>query len=367
MSIKSLKNNEDKYTDWHMHKNMNKAELVEVEFYADTTPQFLSDVYYTGETHPLLRVEQHERGVRKAPLKVTLLELSCDVRQYGKHKNSTGIDVYSMIVSDYTFGVFKLVLNSGLSQDFPQEDIHPGCTIILHDWSVLWNKATDEGIKRGIVFINHFDFEPAPHSGSSKEKDDADSESVVTPDYSRAWIDMKAIEKVKKESVMIFLDSFQHEEGFFYWVQMSNACFRRGEFIDNIPDRAVYQSSYLKRKAPEWGEMDCACKLAPHCFEECITVLHPLCDVDMDSLYDQVVEKLKGRISAETFGELHDSHQRWCFYWYYSINFFHFGGEDSQELPDCFVKAVRMRFPSLKGNYTGYRTTQDRRSSLEES
>lgn len=98
---------DNKLLHWHLHKTKNKAKLVEVEFCADATPQFLSDVCFTEESHPLLHVEQHKRGVRKAPLKVTLLEVFCDVRQCGKQKISAGIDIHSVVVSDHTFGMFQ--------------------------------------------------------------------------------------------------------------------------------------------------------------------------------------------------------------------------------------------------------------------
>lgn len=217
----------EKYKDWHKHRKMDKAELIEVEFCADTNPQFLSDVHFTGESHPLLREEQHERGVRKGPLKVTLLDLSCSVGQCGSQKNSTGVSVWSMVVADGTFGLFKVVLNSGLSQDFPQDQLHPGSTIIVHEWSVIWNKDMENGIKRGVAFVSEFDFAPAPHSSEGE----TDGDSAVTPDYSRSWIDSKAIARVKTESVMMFLDSHQHEEGFFHWIEMTASRVRKGDFV----------------------------------------------------------------------------------------------------------------------------------------
>lgn len=55
-----------------------------------------------------------------------------------------------------------------LKMHIPQDDLHPGSTIILAEWTVIRNKYSEEGVKRGTIFVSHFDFDTAPHSGSKK-------------------------------------------------------------------------------------------------------------------------------------------------------------------------------------------------------
>lgn len=200
--------------------------------------------------------------MRQESLQVSLLSSSCDVRQCGKYKNSTGIDVSNMVVMDQRFGVFKVVLNSGLSADIPHEELHVGSTIIIVDWSIIWHTDAEEGWKRGVLFISNFDWGPAPHD-TPKINDRANS--TVSLDFCKAWVDSKAIEKVKKESVMLFLESFQHDDGFFYWVEMTPRRLCQGKFLPALEDQSVWQRGYQKRSA-DFDEEACPCCKAPHYF-----------------------------------------------------------------------------------------------------
>jgi hypothetical protein len=96
-------------------------------------------------------------------------------------------------------------------------------------------------------------------------------------------------------------------------------------------------------------------------------VQQPVASVDTGDIYDQVFEKLNGQVDGDSFSDLAPTHQRWCMYWHYSINFFHFGGSEAQALPLCFVSAVRAAYPDPKGEYTGHLTTQERLDSRLDS
>jgi hypothetical protein len=259
-----------------------------------------------------------------------------------------------MIVMDHSFGVFKAVINSSM-QNLPHENMHPGSTIIIaeNDWKMIYNKDSVEGYKRGILFVNNLTFEMAPSTVSEANKDDGH----VTPDHSVAWIDTGAIAKVKEESVMLSLDSYQHEEGFFYWYRMSGERVRNGDFADSCEDGHNYKQMAGKRAREH---EPCGCQGGPHFFEDCMLVLHPLSDIDTDVLFRCIKEKLQGRVKAKKFVELSQSHKRWSFYWYYAVNFFHLRGEEAQELPSCFVAGVRKMFPEPKGNYTGFKSAEER-------
>ena len=100
---------------------------------------------------------------------------------------------------------------------------------------------------------------------------------------------------------------------------------------------------------------------------DCILDVHCPWDINVDNIFNEVHDKLKGRVASTSFQGLSEGHKCWCFYWYYAVNFFYMGGCESQELPHCFVAAVRKWFPDPKGKYTGYKPTDDcKKAKLEE-
>lgn len=339
--------------------SVGKTELEELEYYADTTPLFLSDIYQ-GNKKPGIRVDLESEPRQGLPLKVTLLKLYCDVRQCGKHKNSSAIDVWNLVVMDATQAIFKVVLNSGM-QDIPHEELHPGSTIIIQeqDYKVIL-KQKDETVRRGIVFVDNFDWGPAP-----KHTPTDDDSSAVTPDFCTIYVDTKLIECVAKECRMIFTRALTHKEGFGYLMEMRELDVRQGEFIPDPSVRSAYLRSFRiggKRLASVLNE-PCQCIQDPFHFEECIAYVHPVTGVDVDELFYEVKEKLKGRVTAENFGQLTHSHKRWCLHWHYAINFLHFGGGEAQQLPSCLVAEIRRMYPD--DVYTGFKTIAERQASLD--
>ena len=103
-------------------------------------------------------------------------------------------------------------------------------------------------------------------------------------------------------------------------------------------------------------------------FSSCILDSVPLSDIDIEEVFHSEVKKrLKGNVSARQFSQLSGSHKRWCFYWCHAVNYFHLGGHDAEELPTCFVAAVRLNYPDPVGKYTGFLTKEARvEKSLKE-
>ena len=285
----------------------------------------------------------------------------CKVCQYGNHKNSTAVDSWQMVVMDGTMGVFKVVLNTKMSQDIPHEDWHAGVTILIQpgDFKFIFIQDDEKsGCSRGVLFIDNCDWVPAPNDKSSEAEDHS---STVTPEHCMVWLDSDCVKRVMKDSVIIFNKSYQHEEGFFFYMALSPDKMRKGDFISN------------KQKKLEWNKKKrlasnpCCCRNSPFYFQSCILHSHPLQDCDMEEIFHSEVKgKLKGRVCSDTFDGLSSSHKRWCYYWYYAVNFFHLGGGDAEVLPkDCFVKAVRSIHPDPAGKYTGHKSSEERRSAVE--
>ena len=111
-------------------------------------------------------------------------------------------------------GVFKAVLNSGMLRDIPNEDIHPGASIYVcagqykFIYIFIYIQEIPCGFQRGILFIDNCDYLAAP------VVPDRDDVSTVTPDFGFCGLDMNMVEVVDRDSVFLFSDCHQHEDGF---------------------------------------------------------------------------------------------------------------------------------------------------------
>ena len=73
---------------------------------------------------------------------------------------------------------------------------------------------------------------------------------------------------------------------------------------------------------------------------ECVLIAKQLITLDEDELYFACLCHIGQEVEGVELGQLSLTHNRWCYYWYYAANVFHFGTGDNQELPRCFVAAV---------------------------
>ena len=347
---------EDKL-QYHGVNSLRKTELEQFEYYPDACCFFVMDAVIDQDPRPKVR-EKTNSEPKTATLKVTLLRLTCTVRQYGKHKNSKGVDVWQMVVMDGAYDLFKIIINSRASRDIPHEDLLPGSTILIEptDYRMIYMQD-DDSYQRGLMFIDNFDWEPAPRYDAGDE-----SRSTVTPEFCMLWLDKNAIDEVETKSLLLFTVSWQHEEGFFYWMAMSKTKIRNGAFAKFVPGR-LEDWNKKKRK----NSVPCDCQEQPYCLEECIATSVPVSSVDCRELFIEVGDKLKGRVAADSFDGLTSSHKRWCLYWYYAVNFLHLSRTDATELPSCFVAEVRKQFPDPDNNYTGFLSRESRQeASLQE-
>jgi hypothetical protein len=345
------------------NNSLRKTDLEEFEYYPDASCYFALDAAVDLEVRPKVRKDADSKPDATAPLKVTLLRLVCTVKQYGSHKGSTAVDVWQMVVMDGSNALFKVVINSRESQDIPHEDLVPGTTIIVQssDYKFIYMQDND-GLMRAVLFVDTFDFAVAPCADPDNK---GDSTSTVTPEFATTWIDRSAVDFVFSKSVVQFMKCFVHEEGFTYWVPIGAREFEDGDFASCFPDK---QMQWISRKRKSAVNENCNCVQLPYHFTNCILESIPLSGVDMEEVFHaEVKTRLKGRVHATKFSDLSSSHKRWCFYWYYAVNYFHLGGHDATELPSCFVTAVRNKHPDEEGHYKGFLSKERRQEqSLEQ-
>ena len=110
----------------------------------------------------------------------------------------------------------------------------------------------------------------------------------------------------------------------------------------------------------EEDEVLCDC-MKNHGYVGCVVCTYPFWKVDKDDLFEQVRARIgDDSLVAPTFDELPAKKKRWCFYWWYAVNIFHYKGK-AQELPKCFVKALRGHFKDEgQDQPTGFRSTEER-------
>ena len=350
---------ENEKLEYHGVNSLQKTELEQYEYYPDSSMHFVMDAVIDQEPRPKVR-ETNTSEPKVAPVKVILLRLTCNVRQYGNHKNSTGVDVWQMIVMDGAHNLFKIIINSRQSQDIPHEDLLPGSTIIIQpgDFRMIYMQDHDvSGYPRGLMAVDRFDWDPAPRYDCGDE-----ARSTVTPEFCMCWLDRNAIDRVERESILMFMTSWQHEEGFFYFMAMNPKKVKEGKFAAFVPGRIADWNQKKRKIVPI-----CKCQETPYVLDNCITNTVPIASIDSTELFLEVRAKLKGRVSAESFAGLSGSHKRWCYYWYYAVNFLHLGGGEATELPSCFVASVRQAFPDPNKNYTGFKSRETRdEESLEQ-
>jgi hypothetical protein len=257
--------------------------------------------------------------------------------------------------------ISDVVMNSRV-QDMPVEHLHVGTTIFIQEeeYSIIRNKAASDGNQRGLLFVTNFDYDPAPeHALKPENIINGDEKSEVTPDFATAWISVQAIKRVKEEAVFLFMDSFQHKEGFFYWMPIGGDRVIARDFLMSPDRQHTWTDCYHKRRWYEARE-PCDCTKDPHFMERCILNVLPVSSLDENELFHEVKERLKGKVKATSFDLLSQSHKRWCLYWYYAVNFFHFGRGPAQELPSCLVEAIRKRYTDPEGKYTGFLAKEER-------
>ena len=336
-------------TEDSIHEETSQSLLEEFQYFPDASNYFLGSYYETGNREVVVRSSGDSHHPIGGPLKLTLLRLGSRIRRCGTHKNSEAVDIYHFIVMDGHHSVFKAVVNSGESRNMPVDDLHNGTTLIVTEWRLITMDSQPGEYKKGILFINKFDWRPAPSYAHDEDQ------STITPEFSTVWIDRALIDFVEKENRIVFTELIPHRDGFSYRALMSNKQFLQGAFLPTPESKKIWmnENGFKKKKATT-----CACRNEPYFFDQCITLLNPISCVDVGQVFDEVHSKLRGRVSADSFDDLKASHKRWCLYWCYAVNFFQLKGCAASPLPTCFVATVRAVYPDPQGTYVGFKSKQ---------
>ena len=331
-------------------KDMSMDSLLEIEFYGEASNGFIADVYATGDGHPPVRNHSKETGSKFLPSSVilTVARITEDLR----HCKKDSITVFNAVCFDHTMGFIRLSFNSGLTIQVRDEHIYPGCSIEVVDHDIIWNQPNENGIKRAVMFVKSFNIRKGPVT-EDQSNDDC---TEVTPEHSSAWIHTEVLNRVMKESLILFCDSFKHERRIVYWAAMSAVKIGRGIMIEDNKMRTLFhqnKKSEVKKRTSDL--VTCQCLNSPFCLEKCVLIAKPLISIDEDDLYFAVLCRLGQEVEGNEWQNLSLTHKRWCYYWYYAVNVFHMGTGDNNELPACFVAEVRSLYPDPKGKYTGYK------------
>lgn len=279
------------------------------------------------------------------PLKVTLLQVKKEVRNFGGAR--TPATVFKLVVMDGSQYVFLCTLNTGRSPRFSNVDLNPGATLVLSDykWFTLEPPSLRDGyMTRSFCLVNKIDVQCGPKIGEWT----SDDETAVTIEYTSVHIDENVIDYVMDKAYVVFTYPVsQTKNGDYILGLMSKGDIKKAMFISDDQTRRSFLDKKKKRslentpprKPPLNGKEECTCD--DHGHMVCVLQTFPLKDVDVDDLFNQVEDRMK-IMAAVSFESLTSTHQRWAFYWWYAINVFHIRGM-RKPLPSCFLQ----EFPAL--------------------
>jgi len=149
-------------------------------------------------------------------------------------------------------------------------------------------------------------------------------------------------------------------------VLLTNEEIRMGNFISNAPDRQKFLSNqeyldvyYSTDEEEVENPKKYSCRAA-HGFAECVTKQYPIdmAHRERDSVFEDAITRVDDNDRlADSFDKLPPSKQHWCMYWWHCINVFQVKGQNNrQQLPNCFLDMVQVKYPNPKGEFfTGYK------------
>jgi hypothetical protein len=325
--------------------------LVEVEYYDEASRGFVSDIYRLGKGHNPV-CDPSPAGGRHRWIDDTALLTVAKVMEVNRHYKKDAITVYQAVCFDGSMGFVKLTFNTGLTKQILDEDaLSPGSTIELIDYAVIWQHPDENNVKKAVIFVKQFRTKAGPVSDQAD-----DDKSVVTPEHSSVWIHLPLLFFVMRESVLAFGEAYKHEDHpITYWAAMTSRQMEKGLFLEDETVRNEYLSVLNKEEDSKKRSINCQCTSVDYCLSKCILESYPLTETDEDELFFACRCRLGDSVFVNKWDELSRSHKRWCYYWYYAVNVFHFGPGEAKELPACFVAAVRNEYPDENGSYTGFK------------
>jgi hypothetical protein len=330
-------------------REMSMSSLVEIDYYDEACKGFVADVFAMSNTHPLIQKQEssHSNFLAKSVILI--------IAQVTEHLccfKKDSMTLHNAVCFDGSMGFVHLTCNSGLSHQVHDESLDACCTIEIIDHDFIWNQDSDDGLKHGVLFVKQFSI----HKGPVKQEGVNDDCTKVTSEHSSIWIHADVLYSCQTQSVILFCDSFKHENKLVYWAAMSAVKIGRGIMIDDLKVRDAFLAEQALVKKED--DINCKCMSPPYSLTKCVLVAKPIMELDEEELYHACKCRLDEESDEMQFQNLSSSHKRWCYYWCCAVNVFHIGSGDSQELPSCFVEAIRKAYPDPNGKYTGYKKTK---------
>jgi hypothetical protein len=321
-------------------------------------------------------IRHGENIVRDDGLISTLISIRQEKRCYGQAGTR---NVYHLVLADGDFGLYKAVVNSGLSGKVEYDMPKVGALMSLFDYQILKRRVSPVAeIPCGVVFVNRLKWvQPPKGEAILKMLQDCVTPATPTvePDYRTFYVCSDYVDWVHEHccfSPSSTTSTTLGNKRLSYFVAVTGKQLRRD---DDLHDQYCVERGAKRLKAMP-GEVidvhdstdsdDDSVASAPSCkcvrsfgYAICINFCYPVSKVDTYELFAQVTDRIgEQSLDAATFDDLPMSKKRWCFYWWYAVNMFHLS-KGCEKLPDCFLAAVRKKYDDGKP-HTGFKSKAQR-------
>ena len=287
------------------------------------------------------------------------------------------INRYKLICMDANRSLVCVILNTCLNDTF-DEGLSAGSSLMItkYNWFFMDTGSREAphygGVFRGILFVSKLTWEEGPSQESSWEDyENPKNHMILTARFlpmdvktvghtqiglftkeatcSRGTDTGKSMQLPMTEDEVMRGDWIQHASTRCWWTK------RCQRLVCKTDQEVAYLMASKQTQDKENEGLSCQCEL--YGFHQCIVKQQPAYELDAELVFQQAVSRLPDEDrEAESFEELSPSKQRWCFYWWYSVNLLHF--KTRTPPPECLKTHLREVFKNKPGvPHVGYKET----------
>lgn len=365
---------------------MTDLDFLSIAHHGDASPDFWADVVTKQDDHPKIRLVDCDGSVWPVDnevLQLTLLSVSVETKKCCCTMQPS--HVLCMILMDGSETVCKAYTDTSLGKHFDNvDDIKPGSTIIVKDYSILWLEPENGNNWNAVMLIKKLSHRGPPEEGKPRFETADDGEDYQLSDQVTSVhplvVSTAGLGHVIFTTPSCLFDKKSNQR-FVYNNFLTQSQMMQGYSVIDLETREGWKGVVKKKQATAakklWDREDdgipgCGCQCLPYKFQKCVCTTLPVEDLDLEAVFLSITALMsEDQLVADTFEGLPASKKRWCLYHWYTLNVFSlFGSVEQQKLPACLENHVRCYFPeqNVRGDfasgdpYTGFKHSLGRDS-----